>query len=119
MSQAEKQRDLWKGWQQEELVVCIGTDKSASQVKWASTFSWCDDTSMEVYLKQYLAECDSLNLVDLGAKVVDGLQSGKWHRKNFEDFKYIKVEMTEGAIHLVFHNHCIAEHWSVCVCCIE
>ena len=94
-SQAEKQRELWKGGNKNELVVCIGTDKSASRVKWASTFSWCDDTSMEVYLKQYLAGCDSLNLVDLGVKVVDGLQSGKWHRKNFEDFKYIKVEMTE------------------------
>ena len=94
-SQAEKQRELWTGGNKNELVVCIGTDKSASRVKWANTFSWCDDTSMEVYLKQYLAGCDSLNFVDLGVKVIDGLQSGKWHRKNFEDFKYIKVEMTE------------------------
>ena len=94
-SQAEKQRDLWKGGNKNELVVCIGTDNSASNINWVSTFSWCDDTSMEVYLKQYLAECDSLNLIELGSKAVDGLNAKKWHRKNFEDFKYIKVEMTE------------------------
>ena len=95
MSQADKQRDLWKGGNKNELVVCIGTDKAASRVKWVSTFSWCDDTSMEVYLKQYLSGCDSLDLVALGKHVEEGLNAGKWHRKNFEDFKYIKVEMTE------------------------
>lgn len=102
VSQAEKQRDFWKGGNKNELVVCIGTDKSVEDIKWASTFSWCDDTSMEVYLKQYLTESVTLDFGEFGCKVVEGLESGKWHRKNFEDFKYIKVEMSETQYILFF-----------------
>ena len=94
-SLADKQRDLWKGGNKNELVLCIGTDKDLKRATWASTFSWCDDTSMEVHLKQRIAESDTLDLMQLASHVEDGLNRGLWHRKNFEDFKYIEVDMTE------------------------
>lgn len=94
-SVVDKQRDLWKGGNKNELVLCIGTDKDVSRVKWASTFSWCDDTSLEVRLKQHLTESDTLDFSLLASEVEKGLQQGQWHRKNFEEFKYIEVDMTE------------------------
>ena len=50
---------------------------------------------MEVYLKQRIAESDTLDLMQLASHVEDGLNRGLWHRKSFEDFKYIEVDMTE------------------------
>lgn len=93
---AQQQRDYWRGGNKNELVVCIGTDSALIRTRWVDTFSWCDDKSLEAYLKQHLVRQDTLNLIELGNQTIVGLHSGLWHRKNFSDFNYVKIEMSAG-----------------------
>lgn len=98
---AALQRNLWEGGNKNELAVCIGTDSTATRRTWVSTFSWCDDTSLEVFLKQELLRSDTLDLMRFSHSVVQGLDEGLWHRKNFSDFRYVEIEMT-GNQYLLF-----------------
>lgn len=89
-----EQRNLMEGGNKNELVVCIGTDSTATRVSWANTFSWCDNPALEVRLKQTLATQDTLCLYALADEVESGLADGLWHRKEFSEYGYIKVDLS-------------------------
>ena len=90
----EMQRSAWKGGNKNELTVCIGTDSLAKKVNWVSSFSWCDNTSLEVSLKQYLLQQDTLDLSSFGDEIIRNLNQDKWERKEFKDFQYITIDVT-------------------------
>ena len=91
---AEMQRALWKGGNKNELTLCIGTDSLYKAVNWVSSFSWCDDTSMEVALKDVILKQDSLDLYELGSCTIAALETDLWKRKEFKDFKYMSVDLS-------------------------
>lgn len=94
VSASVEQRNLMEGGNKNELVVCIGTDSTATRVKWVNTFSWCDNPALEVKLKQTLSAQDTLRLQYLADEVELGLYDGLWHRKKFSDYNYIKVDLS-------------------------
>ena len=94
VSASVEQRNLMEGGNKNELVVCIGTDSTATRVSWANTFSWCDNPALEVRLKQVIASQDTLSLSALADEVERGLAVGLWHRKEFSDYNYVKVDLT-------------------------
>ncbi len=84
---AERQQHIWKGGNKNELVVCVDKDN-----KWAKTFSWCDDKSIEVELNDIFTNSElSLNQK---LKLMEHEVESKWKRKHFSDFDYIKVPLT-------------------------
>ena len=90
---SEKQRSYWVGGNKNELVVCLGMDDN-KQVKWCNAFSWCDAPTLEVRSESYFSDCDSLDLVDYTKYVREMLENGEWERKSFEDFDYIRAELS-------------------------
>ncbi len=89
MEIAERQRQYWKNGNMNEVVVCV--DKEG---KWAKTFSWCDNKSVEVESSEIFTRDipmkSKLNLLE--HEVEDN-----WKRKDFDkDFSYIKVPLTTG-----------------------
>ena len=90
---SEKQRSYWVGGNKNELVVCLGFDDE-NKIKWCNAFSWCDTPTLEVKTESYFSEKDTLNLVNYTKYVREMLENDEWERKSFEDFDYIRAELS-------------------------
>lgn len=88
----EKQRSYWQGGNKNELVVCVGIDKNKN-VKWCNAFSWCDSPVVGVKSRDWFMS-NPVNL-EKYAKYIGPIVEKEWHRKNFEDFDYLTVELTD------------------------
>lgn len=91
---SELQRSYWIGGNKNELVVCLGL-KDSTHVNWCNAFCWSDYPKLELQTEQYFAKNDTLDLVKYGRFVEDRLVAGDWQRKEFEDFEYIRAELTQ------------------------
>ena len=86
---AEKQRAYWKGGNKNEFVICLGISKG--KVGWCHAFSWMDEPVLSVKIEDYFRSNPILDM----AKLLEWLREHlcDWKRKEFSDFKYIKVEL--------------------------
>ncbi len=89
----EKQRSYWQGGNKNELVVCVGIDKNKN-VKWCNAFSWCDSQVVGVKSRDWFMS-NPVNL-EKYAEYIGKIVEKEWHRKNFEDFDYLTIELTDG-----------------------
>ena len=89
---SEKQRSYWKGGNKNELVVCLGVKDN--KVDWCNAFSWCDVPTIDVKTETYFAQNDTLDLKAYSDLLRESLDNGDWVRKNFEDFSYLKPELS-------------------------
>lgn len=90
---AYKQRSYWEGGNKNEFVICIGTNK-VGKFDWVKCFSWMDKPELEVEVQEYFNKSKDLNL----SKFADWMSPEivkHWHRKEFKDFDYLKIELTE------------------------
>lgn len=90
---SELQRSYWLGGNKNELVVCLGM-KDSCHVGWCNAFSWCDSPKLDLMTEQYFTTNDTLDLTAYSNVLRQGLKQGDWKRKNFEDFDYIKPELS-------------------------
>ena len=89
---SEKQRSYWKGGNKNELVVCLGVKDN--KVDWCNAFSWCDVPTIDVKTETYFIQNDTLDLKAYSDLLRESLDNGEWVRKNFEDFSYLKPELS-------------------------
>lgn len=89
---AEMQRAYWQGGNKNEFVVCIGLEDDGS-VRWARTFSWADEQTVEVETDQWLMHNSTLDWKDFHDILRLKIQS--WKRKEFKDFDYINVTLPQ------------------------
>ena len=89
---SEKQRSYWKGGNKNELVVCLGVKNN--KVNWCNAFSWCDIPTIEIKTESYFIQNDTLDLKAYSDLLRKSLDNGEWVRKNFEDFSYLKPELS-------------------------
>ena len=89
---SEKQRSYWKGGNKNELVVCLGVKDN--KVDWCNAFSWCDVPTIDVKTETYFTQNDTLDLKAYSDLLRESLDNGEWVRKNFEDFSYLKPELS-------------------------
>lgn len=94
VSIVEKQRSYWQGANKNEFIVCIGYDTKKKVINWCECFSWADTPVLEVKTKDFFLTHNKLNFVNY-SKFLKPYITKQWHRKHFEDFKYIEVEMTD------------------------
>jgi hypothetical protein len=89
---ATRQRDYWAGGNKNEVVMCLGISKG--KIEWARGFGWADSPELQVRLRQYLEGSEFWPEVYAG-RVEALVRSGIWKRKQFEDFDYLSVELTD------------------------
>lgn len=92
-SHSELQRVYWRGGNKNELVICVGND-------WVNTFSWCDNKTIQVETNE-LFRNKTLTLTQK-MKQLDPIIQKHWKRKNFSDFDYIKIQLTNNQIIWIF-----------------
>lgn len=88
---AEEQRNYWQGGNKNELVICVGINKSTHEVKWADCFSWQDDATLDTRCKLFLLGQKRLNLDGLHWFLRENI--GQWKKKDFRDFDYLEPEL--------------------------
>jgi len=91
LSIALEQRDYWKGGNKNEMVICIGLDKSL-KLQWVYPFSWTDETRIHVDIREDLMEQKVLDFNWL-FHYLEKEVNDKWSRKRFRDFKHISIEL--------------------------
>lgn len=91
LSIAEKQRSYWQGGNKNELVVCVGLDKQ-NRVMWSDAFSWCDSPVLAVKSRDWFTS-HRLDLYAF-ASYIEPIVQKEWKRKEFSDFKYLSVELS-------------------------
>lgn len=86
-----KQEAYWDGGNKNEFVVTIGID-SESRVTWCHPFSWSEDESPKIKIRNFVKKQKELNLYEVTSYMEEELS--KFERKNFSDFDYLNVEPT-------------------------
>lgn len=91
LSIADRQRSYWQGGNKNELVVCVGLD-SRNRVMWSDAFSWCDSPVLAVKSRDWFTS-HRLDLCAF-ASYIEPIVQKEWKRKEFSDFKYLSVELS-------------------------
>ena len=90
----EDQRSYWQGGNKNEFIICVGIDSLTNKVQWSQCFSWLDDITMEVECRNFINNQDKLNATEISKWVGNHLHL--WKRKEFNDFSYLNVNLTDG-----------------------
>lgn len=90
MEVAEKQRAYWKGGNKNEFTICLGVD-SDEYIRWVYSFSWSAENLVEIEVNQWFLNHRKLDLY--GFLNWFSFEFLKWERRQFKDFKYIRVEL--------------------------
>ena len=89
---AEMQKGYWQGGNKNEFIVCLGV--IGDSVTWCSPFSWCDEPKLELLTRDYFIENPKLNIQKYGQWLDWNIETN-WERKQFADFEYIKIGLTD------------------------
>ena len=101
VSVVEKQKAYWKNGNKNELVVCIGYNTQKKDIMWCECFSWSDAPKLEVETKQYFLDKDSLDFTGY-CTFLKSRVPYDWKRKEFKDFKYIEIDLSDGQVSFLF-----------------
>ena len=97
---SEQQKSYWQGGNKNEFVLCLGYNTKTHKIDWCNPFSWCDSPKLEVATKRYFREHPNLNLMGYCKWLEKNINL--WKRKEFKDFDYIDVEMSDGQTTALF-----------------
>lgn len=90
---SEMQKAYWQGGNKNEFVVCLGVKNNT--VIWCNPFSWSDEPMLEVKTRDYFIKHPDINFKDY-AEWLDTQIDKNWHRKEFNDFNYLSIELSIG-----------------------
>lgn len=90
---AEMQKAYWQGGNKNEFVVCLGVKNNT--VIWCNPFSWSDEPMLEVKTRDYFIKYPNINFKNY-AEWLDTQIDKNWHRKEFNDFNYLSIELSIG-----------------------
>ena len=96
---AYKQQSYWQGGNKNELIVCFSLNPDKT-VNWCYSFSWEDDRKMAIKTMERYRNNEILNISEYSEWLINNLKY--WKRKEFADFKYIKISLTKNQIITLF-----------------
>lgn len=99
IEKAYKQQSYWQGGNKNELIVCFSLNPDKT-VNWCYSFSWEDDRKMAIKTMEKYRNNEVLSLTEYSQWLINNLHH--WKRKEFSDFKYIKVSLTKNQIITLF-----------------
>jgi len=88
----EYQKDYLKGGNKNEINICIGVDSASGKVNWTYVFSWSRSEKLKIEIRDYLQSQQQLDLLAL-ANYLEIKVPEEFVRRQFKEFKYIKIDM--------------------------
>ena len=99
---AQDQASYWQGGNKNEFNICIGINPENNVVLWSYCFSWMDDQTMISDVTRYLSSQYKLDIPKLSSYIEKEIKSNKWERKEFKDFKNIKIILSSNQLNILF-----------------
>lgn len=93
LEKSELQKSYWQNGNKNEFVLCLGM--RGDSVVWTNAFSWCDIPKLEVMSRNYFIARPKLDLYEYGQWLEKEIDEN-WTRKEFSDFNYINIELSDG-----------------------
>lgn len=97
---AHLQEAYWKQGNKNELVICIGINKT-HDVQWSHVFSWTDREDLKINIRDYVNSQDKLDLKALASFLEPEIKTN-WERKEFAEFDYITIQIPASIYILTF-----------------
>lgn len=94
LSISKKQQSYWVGGNKNEFVINVCLDSLSNKLLWIDAFSWMDEPKLEVKTEQFIRDLDTLNMSKISEFLYKEIPTS-WKRKEFEDFEYLSIELTE------------------------
>ena len=83
-------------------MVCLGVD-SHNRVTWADAWSWEDTPNISVKSKSFfLHNGGRLDIQGFANMFIKEIKQGHWKRKEFKDYSYISIDLTDGQLTALF-----------------
>lgn len=89
------------GGNKNEFVINVCLDSLNNKLLWADAFSWMDKPTLEVYTEQFLISQKEFKIIEL-ANFLEKRIPSDWKRKEFKDFNYLSIELTETQFWTIF-----------------
>jgi hypothetical protein len=96
ISIAFKQRSYMDGFNKNEFIICVGINNN-NEIVWNKNFSWEDKPVLATKLRNYLNEQSKFNPNDIANFMIKN-SGNMWKRKNFKDFDYIQIHVTDNQL---------------------
>ncbi len=100
ISKAFLQEAYWDGGNQNEIVVCVGTDINGN-INWIKPFSWSDNKRVVVDIREDLMNSKVINDESFKKTYINTIKNF-WKFKSFDDFNYLSFEPTKGQLIFVY-----------------
>lgn len=91
---SKKQQSYWVGGNKNEFVINVGLDSLTNKLLWVDAFSWMDEPKLEIKTEQYLKQFKYLDFQSLSKFLLKEIPHS-WKRKEFKDFDYLTIDITE------------------------
>lgn len=101
LSIVQEQKSYWEGGNKNEMIVCICLDSITKNIQWIDVFSWSDKPTYEVNLRSYFNNKTKINFLEFANWTENSIPK-YWKRKEFKDFDYIDVQLTDTQITWLF-----------------
>lgn len=101
LSISKKQQSYWVGGNKNEFIINICLDSLSNKLLWTDAFSWMDKPTLEVYTEQFLISQKEFNIIEL-ANFLEKRIPSDWKRKEFKNFNYLSIELTETQFWTIF-----------------
>lgn len=102
LSIAHKQEAYWKGGNGNELVVCIGMNRSTRELTWTKAFSWSVDKRPIVDCREDIMNDTYFNADSTYSAIERTVVTNFKPRNMDEDFSYLSVDIPTWAYVLIF-----------------
>lgn len=90
---SELQRSYWFGGNKNEFITCVGLNSNDNSIEWINSFSWMDNQQMNLDCESYFRNKGYMDVSEYSNWIMDNVT--KWERKEFKDFSYLEVELTD------------------------
>ena len=88
-------QDYWQGGNKNDFVIAFGSKDN--QITWCYPFSWSDSEMVKLQVKDYMMQYTDLNKFEDNIKNVSDLLEDGYERKQFADFSYLNIDVSNGA----------------------
>jgi len=99
-SSGELLEQYWKGGNMNEFNIAIGIKDGYNRATWCRVISWTENQTLKIETRDYIMLQDTLQLIPTVNWVAKNIAEG-FNRKNFEAFKYLKVDPPLWAVIMV------------------
>lgn len=84
------QQHYWKNGNKNEVVICIGTDPSGSEIQWVYPFCWSNER-LKVDLREDISDLKVFEIKKIVA-IATELVRDQFKIKNFDEFEYLTLD---------------------------